>query len=29
VEKLGFRFRDTRILLGSHAHGDHMAGAPW
>src|SRR5713101_8607066 len=26
VEKLGFRFRDTRILLGSHAHGDHMAG---
>jgi metallo-beta-lactamase class B len=26
VEKLGFRFRDTKILLGSHAHGDHMAG---
>jgi metallo-beta-lactamase class B len=26
VQKLGFRFRDTRILLGSHAHGDHMAG---
>ena len=26
VEKLGFSFRDTKILLGSHAHGDHMAG---
>jgi metallo-beta-lactamase class B len=26
VEKLGFRFRDTKILLGSHAHGDHMEG---
>ncbi len=26
VEKLGFRFRDTKILLGSHAHGDHMDG---
>lgn len=26
VEKLGFRFRDTKILLGSHAHADHMAG---
>jgi metallo-beta-lactamase class B len=26
IEKLGFRFRDTKILLGSHAHGDHMEG---
>lgn len=26
VEKLGFRFTDIKILLGSHAHGDHMEG---
>jgi metallo-beta-lactamase class B len=26
VEKLGFRFADTKILLGSHAHSDHMEG---
>src|SRR5712691_6288101 len=26
VEKLGFRFADVKILLGSHAHGDHMEG---
>ncbi len=26
VGKLGFRFGDTKILLGSHAHGDHMQG---
>src|SRR5262245_64546693 len=26
VEKLGFRFSDIKILLGSHAHGDHMQG---
>jgi metallo-beta-lactamase class B len=26
VEKLGFKFGDIKILLGSHAHGDHMAG---
>ena len=26
VEKLGFKFSDTKILLGSHAHGDHMQG---
>jgi metallo-beta-lactamase class B len=26
VEKLGFRFADIKILLGSHAHGDHMEG---
>jgi metallo-beta-lactamase class B len=26
VEKLGFRFADTKILLGSHAHADHMQG---
>ncbi|MCP5144780.1 MAG: subclass B3 metallo-beta-lactamase [Gammaproteobacteria bacterium] len=24
VEALGFRFEDIRIVLGSHAHGDHM-----
>jgi len=27
VEKLGFRYRDTKILLISHAHGDHDAGS--
>ncbi len=26
VEKLGFRFSDIEIILGSHAHGDHMEG---
>ena len=26
VEKLGFKFTDIKILLGSHAHGDHMEG---
>jgi len=26
VEKLGFHFTDIKILLGSHAHGDHMQG---
>ena len=26
VEKLGFRFADIKILLGSHAHADHMEG---
>jgi metallo-beta-lactamase class B len=26
VEKLGFKFEDIRILVGSHAHGDHMEG---
>ncbi len=26
VEKLGFRFTDIKILLGSHAHNDHMEG---
>jgi metallo-beta-lactamase class B len=26
VEKLGFRFSDIKILLGSHAHADHMEG---
>lgn len=26
VEKLGFKFTDTKILLGSHAHADHMQG---
>src|SRR5580698_4754394 len=27
VEKLGFRWQDTKILLNSQAHDDHMAGA--
>ena len=27
VEKLGFRFRDIKILLISHAHWDHCAGS--
>lgn len=26
VEKLGFKFTDIKILLGSHAHNDHMEG---
>jgi metallo-beta-lactamase class B len=26
VEKLGFRFTDIKIILGSHAHTDHMEG---
>ncbi len=26
VRKLGFKFTDIKILLGSHAHGDHMEG---
>jgi metallo-beta-lactamase class B len=27
VEKLGFKFSDTKILLISHAHDDHCAGS--
>lgn len=27
IEKLGFRFKDTKILLVSHAHWDHVAGS--
>jgi metallo-beta-lactamase class B len=27
IEKLGFRFEDTKILLISHAHWDHGAGS--
>lgn len=27
VEKLGFRWKDTKILLNSQAHSDHIAGA--
>ncbi len=26
VEKLGFKWSDVKIVLGSHAHGDHMEG---
>lgn len=26
VGKLGFKFTDIKIILGSHAHGDHMEG---
>jgi metallo-beta-lactamase class B len=26
VEQLGFKFGDIKILLGSHAHGDHQEG---
>src|SRR6202166_1487103 len=26
VERLGFKFTDIKILLGSHAHPDHMTG---
>jgi metallo-beta-lactamase class B len=28
IRKLGFRLRDTKILLISHAHFDHAAGSP-
>jgi metallo-beta-lactamase class B len=26
VQKLGFRFEDIKIVIGSHAHGDHQEG---
>jgi metallo-beta-lactamase class B len=26
VAKLGFQFKDIKIIVGSHAHGDHMEG---
>ncbi len=26
IEALGFQFRDVKIMLSSHAHGDHIAG---
>jgi metallo-beta-lactamase class B len=26
VEQLGFKFSDTKILLGNHAHNDHQEG---
>jgi metallo-beta-lactamase class B len=26
IEQLGFKFGDTRIVLGNHAHGDHQEG---
>jgi metallo-beta-lactamase class B len=26
VEQLGFKFTDIKILLGTHAHGDHQEG---
>src|SRR5436190_3483135 len=26
IEQLGFKFSDTKILRGSHAHGDHQEG---
>jgi metallo-beta-lactamase class B len=26
VESLGFKFRDVKVLLASHAHSDHVAG---
>jgi metallo-beta-lactamase class B len=26
IEQLGLKFSDTRVLLGNHAHGDHMEG---
>src|SRR5436190_23045022 len=26
IEKLGFKITDVKILLGSHAHSDHMEG---
>jgi len=26
IESLGFRFADVKLVLGNHAHGDHMEG---
>src|SRR6185369_2949471 len=26
IEQLGFKYSDVKILLGSHAHADHMEG---
>lgn len=26
VEELGFKFTDTKFIIGNHAHGDHMEG---
>jgi metallo-beta-lactamase class B len=26
VEQLGFKFTDTKFIVGNHAHGDHMEG---
>jgi metallo-beta-lactamase class B len=26
IQQLGFKFSDTKILLGTHAHGDHQEG---
>jgi metallo-beta-lactamase class B len=26
VEKLGFKFSDVKVVLGSHSHGDHQEG---
>ena len=26
IEQLGFKFSDTKVLLGNHAHGDHQEG---
>ena len=26
IEQLGFKLSDTKMLLGSHAHGDHQEG---
>jgi metallo-beta-lactamase class B len=26
VEQLGFKFSDTKVILGNHAHDDHMEG---
>src|SRR6185312_14062737 len=26
VAQLGFKFADIKIILGNHAHGDHMEG---
>lgn len=28
ISKLGFKVEDIKIILGSHAHGDHMEGNP-
>jgi metallo-beta-lactamase class B len=29
IQKLGFNLADIKIILGSHAHGDHQGGNAW
>lgn len=29
IKSQGFKLEDIKIILGSHAHGDHQGGNPW